>query len=242
MAKARMVHNKISRSLEVGELSIEGQLLFTWLITHADDDGRIIGDLRYIKITVVPQLDWSLELIKSYLDKMRGLGLIYFWQENNHWYIEFPKWKEHQYIAKDRYHPSLLPKHRNVSQLSTNRIQDVDKINTQSNISEFNPNKVNKSEVSQKGDAVKNTLSYKGLVNPKSYAPSSDGELAALETWKRLEPGNPFSFASTYLKALEKELPLRLFGQFASEIEQDKTVINRGAVFNKKVNDYFTQK
>ena len=26
------------------------------------------------------------------------------------------------------------------------------------------------------------------------------------------------------------------------EIEQDKTVINRGAVFNKKVNDYFTQK
>ena len=242
MANRRMIHSKISRSLEVGELPIEAQLLFTWMITHADDDGRMIGDLRYVKITVVPQMDWSTELIGNYLNKIKELGLIYYWQENNHWYVEFPKWGEHQYIAKDRYHPSLLPKYKNSQQLSTNRIQDVDKSDAQSNVSESNLNEVNKSEVNQNTIAVNKTHTYKGLVSPKSFIPSSDGELVAFEAWKRLEPNNSYALTTTYLKALEKGLPTNLFGQFASEIEQDKAVIKSGAVFNKKVDDYFAQK
>ena len=109
MAKARMLHNKISKSLQVDELPLPAQLLFSWMISWADDEGRIRGEPKYIKGTVVPLKNWSLKHIERYLQAMRNLGLIYYWSDNNEQYIEFVKWNEHQQIRKDRLIKSTIP-------------------------------------------------------------------------------------------------------------------------------------
>jgi len=123
MAKARMLHNKISKSLQVDSLPVPAQLLFTWMISWADDEGRLKGEPKYIKATVIPYKKWSIKNIDQYLQQMKEVGLIHHWQQNNEWFIEFVKWTEYQHIRKDRLDPSKLPSfsNKNVNQMTTNR-------------------------------------------------------------------------------------------------------------------------
>lgn len=64
-----MLHKKISVSIQVNNLSLPAKLLFTWLISHADDEGRLKGDILYVKATVVPMTNWSKSKVKSYLEE-----------------------------------------------------------------------------------------------------------------------------------------------------------------------------
>lgn len=245
MAKARMLHKKISVSVQVNKLTLPAKLLFTWMISHADDEGKLKGDIEFIKAMVVPMTKWSSKKIQSYLTEMKNQELIYYWQENTEWFIEFIKWKEHQYIQKDRFRSSDLPSfHKKVdNKVDTNCIQDVNTPSPQSNISESNLNEVNKSEVNDSNVAEKSP--YKGngaMVNPRTFEPSSEGEVAALEAWRKLEPKNSLAFKITYLNALGKGLPPNLFYQFVSEIRQDNTIKNPGAIFNEKVTSFLRTK
>lgn len=56
-AEARLIYNSISTSERVASLKVKGALLFTWLITHADSQGRMQGKPKVIKQLVVPFLD-----------------------------------------------------------------------------------------------------------------------------------------------------------------------------------------
>ncbi len=77
------------------------------------------------------------------------------------------------------------------------------------------------------------------LIKTKHFKPSTAGETAALEAYVALEPNNPPALTTTYLHACKRGLPVDLFYRFVSEIEQDPYIRNKGAVFNKKVEDYF---
>ena len=81
-----------------------------------------------------------------------------------------------------------------------------------------------------------------GLVNPRTFQPSNEGEVAAWEAWNQLEHANLMAFKVTYLTALNKGLPAEKFFQFVSEIKQDNTIKNPGAVFNSKVQTYLEKK
>ncbi len=246
MAKARMLHKKVSLSMQVNSLPLPAQLLFTWMISHVDDDGRLKGEPEYIKATVVPMKKWSFKQIEKHLLAIKDLGLIYYWEQNGEWFIELVKWKEHQQIQKDRYKPSDLPSfpNENGGNLYTSRIQPVNKSTPQSNIDESNSVKVNLSEYGKEESvADKNSFKKVGdLINPATYKPTSAVETAAYEAWKRLELNNPRAFYTTYIPAAKRGLPAELFYQFTSEIRQDPSIKNRGAVFNKKVDDYFNMK
>ncbi len=148
MAKARMLHKAISISVQVSNLSLEAQLLFTWLIAHADDEGRLKGEPKYIKATVVPYAQWTVEEVCEYLGEIHQQSLISYWQENNQWFIEFPTWKNYQYIAKDRFHKSSLPSYikDDVYESYTDGIQNSDTSTTQSNLVEDNQVKTNKTD------------------------------------------------------------------------------------------------
>jgi len=274
MAKARMLHNKISKSLQVDELPLPAQLLFSWMISWADDEGRIRGEPKYIKGTVVPLKNWSLKHIERYLQAMRNLGLIYYWSDNNEQYIEFVKWNEHQQIRKDRLIKSTIPSFKSspdnqsstISQPSDNQKTEETNISKSNSVQyNLNPSELkgvqpiadtnipykgsveeggNSTPVSEENPTADNFIS-KGVVrgiHPKSFEPQSNEELQALETWKRLEPDRPYTFYPTFLSAVNKGLPANKFGEFASEIEQDNTIRNRGQVFNKKVKDYLESK
>ena len=56
-AESRLIDNSISTSERVASLGVKGALLFTWLITHCDTQGRTPGSPNVIKLQVVPLID-----------------------------------------------------------------------------------------------------------------------------------------------------------------------------------------
>jgi len=242
-----MLHAKISVSLQVNKLPEPAQLLFTWMISHADDEGRLKGDAESVRALVVPMKHWSLKRMESYLDAIKREGLIYRWQEKNEWFIEFVKWTDHQYIQKDRFKASTLPEYDKeiVDTLDTVRIQTGSTSSPQAKVNEVKErerktSESNLNEPSQTKDNAQDTKPNKGKewANPKTFEASTEGEVAALEAWNQLEHFNPMAFQVTYLTALHKGLSPDKFYQFVSEIKQDPTIQNAGAVFNQKVKDY----
>ncbi len=243
MAKARMLHKSISYSIEVSNLTLPAQLLFTWMIAHADDDGRLKGDPKYIKGMIVPLMNWSIKKIRNYIEFMRNEGLIYYWEENNEWYIEFIKWTSFQSIQKDRYKPSALPSYSDKTgkQMSPSRIQIDNEIEPQSNIEQYSKTEINKGESNE----IIVSESFKGdgeFVDPKTFEPNSESEVAALAVHRKLEPNNKRAFTTTYLWAALQGLPANLFYQYCSEIQQSKTVRNSGAVFRTKALEYIEKR
>ncbi len=102
--------------------------------------------------------------------------------------------------------------------------------------------KINK--YSDKYSIAVNNTSEDGfqVIAPKGFQPSNEGEAAAYEAWNQLEHNNLLAFSTTYYAAYKKGLPASLFYQFVSEIKQDETIKNRGAVFNSKLAGYLEQK
>jgi hypothetical protein len=56
-AESRLIYNSISTSERVSSLGVKGALLYTWLITHCDTQGRMPGKPKVVKQQVVPFLD-----------------------------------------------------------------------------------------------------------------------------------------------------------------------------------------
>ena len=243
MAKARMLHKKISVSLQVNKLPLPARLLFTWMIAHADDDGRMRGEPEHIKASVVPLTKWSFKRVESYLEEMDVARLIHWWTnpKTGEWFVEFVNWKKYQTLKSDRYKESDLPSFSEESGDTTvpNVFQDGTRLAPQSNISELNSIEVNKSEEVADNDLF-DTVRKKSprIMFPKDFEPRNELELAALEAWRELEPNNQFAFMPTYLGAIKKGLPATIFYQFASEIKQDATIREKGKVFNAKVKEY----
>lgn len=249
MAKARMLHKKISLSMQVNNLSLPTQLLFTWMIAHADDDGKLRGEPEYIKATVVPMKKWSFGLIKKYMEEIKSNKLIYYWQENDEWFIEFIKWKDHQSIQSDRYKQSVLPSYKgDYGNTSLAKVLQPDSnMDTQSSVIESSDKtnlvEVNSSESKDSEIADKNSYKQETKISiPELKNMKSPSQVAAYEVWKEFEPDNLRAFYTTYLLAAFKGVPAEVIYQFASEMRQDKTIKNPGAVFNKKVENYLKNK
>jgi len=246
MNKRRMLHAKISVSSQVNRLCLPARLLFTWMIAHADDEGRLKGDVEAVKALVVPMVRWSFKTLQSYLEAMKREGLIYRWQENNEWFIEFVKWTDHQYIQKDRFKASTLPRYskESVDSLDTERIQTGNTSSPQAKVNEVKEREIKISEENTSENKLPTTEPNKGkeMTNPKTFQANTEGEVAALAAWNQLEHFNPMAFQVTYLTALHKGLPPDKFYQFTSEIKQDPTIEKPGAVFNSKVQAYLEEK
>ncbi len=242
MANARLIHRKISVSVQVNNLSDSAKLLFTWMIPYTDVEGKLKGDPLFVKATVIPMLRWPIKKVKKYIEEIANQDLIYYWQANNEWIIEFVNFRRYQTVRKDHEKASYLPSfHDKNDNLSTDQEQSEDSSKlAQSNISEDSEIEVNTSESNENNDiADKNTFKkIRKVLDPLNYQIESEGQLAAKEVWQEFESNNPKAFYTTYLKAYMKGVPAHLIRQFASEIKQDKTISNRGAIFNNKVETY----
>lgn len=107
MARRRSIATKISLSEQVDQLSDQAAMLFTWMIPHADDFGRLPGSVKKLAGMVVPlrrgRPGWSYEDIEGYLFEMEsttdetGTPLIARYQaENGITVIQLIKFDEHQ--------------------------------------------------------------------------------------------------------------------------------------------------
>lgn len=96
MANARMLHKKISLSEQVDHISERAQLLFTWMLSHADDFGRMPGSPVWVKGAVVPLKPWAIDEVEGYLQEMTHEGLILRYKSGGKQFIQFPSWEGHQ--------------------------------------------------------------------------------------------------------------------------------------------------
>ena len=107
-----MVANNICKDKDVHQLSDDTcRLLFTWLITFADCEGRTYGDPAIVKSTVYPRrTDITVEQIDGYLNELNSSGLILRYTAEDDLYILFPAFDKNQPgLRKDREPVSEIP-------------------------------------------------------------------------------------------------------------------------------------
>jgi hypothetical protein len=113
MASKRMISKSISLSLQVNSMTLLSQHLFTWMIPHADDYGRMTGNPAVIRAMVMPmctviqvapgveaQVQITNEIVDSCLDEMASNNLIVRYTVGGEAFLAFPKWEEHQTLSK----------------------------------------------------------------------------------------------------------------------------------------------
>jgi hypothetical protein len=122
MARGRMIDNCISISERINDLSLREAFIYTWIIPHLDDWGRISGSPRTLKALIFPmKKEISIKNIEDTLTKFKELGL-FLWEEvNGEMVLQMPfkEFNSHQSIseakrAKSKY-PEIIEeiKHKN---------------------------------------------------------------------------------------------------------------------------------
>ena len=112
MAKWRALHGSISTSEQVNRLTEFAQLLFTWMIPHADDWGILTGSPLGIRMKVIPGTNRSLEEIEEALTNIEHAGLIWRYEADGHGQlVQFRTWAGYQPIRADRQAPPKYPEH-----------------------------------------------------------------------------------------------------------------------------------
>lgn len=96
MAERRMVSKVISISEKVNSLSLFGRLLYTWMIPHADDFGRLPGSPIKIKALVVPMFDETIKDVGAALQDMHQLGIIAWYEVGGEKFIQITNFEDHQ--------------------------------------------------------------------------------------------------------------------------------------------------
>lgn len=109
MAQKRLIDKKISLSEKLAELPFGAQLLYTWMIPHADDFGLLQGSPRTIKAQVLPMADVSLADVTSWIIKMERLGLLksFKYQEKEFYHIQ--DFEKNQNLRHDMQPYIILP-------------------------------------------------------------------------------------------------------------------------------------
>jgi len=111
MAKGRLIHKKICMSGQVHMLSDDTcRLLYTWLLTHLDVEGRFYGDPQTVKSLVFPRrTDITTKQVDKYLNELQERWLIERYATQDDQYLWAPTWSVHQSLRRDREPPSFLP-------------------------------------------------------------------------------------------------------------------------------------
>ncbi len=129
MARGRFISREISIDKKVNQLSDAWSMLgFTWLLTHADREGRTYGDPEVVKSIVFPrQSSITTEQMEAYILEWQAVGLIDRYEVDGEFFIEFPNFNKHQVgLRKDKEPPSVIPE--NLRKLSANLPEDIRKI------------------------------------------------------------------------------------------------------------------
>jgi len=108
MPKGRMLNRSISRDERIARLSIHSAFLFTWMIPHADREGRMYAVPETIKGNICPLLSYfTLKRIKLCLRELETNNLCLIYGEGK--YLLFNGFNKNQRIDKDREAPSEIP-------------------------------------------------------------------------------------------------------------------------------------
>lgn len=97
--RARMLSWRISEDAAVQSLPNDtARLLFTWMIPHADNLGRLRGEPEWVLATIFPRRmnDVRTTSVQRFLTEMDALGLICWYEVDGLRYIQFRNWDKYQ--------------------------------------------------------------------------------------------------------------------------------------------------
>ena len=116
-ARARMLAPTISVSPRVNGLSLKAALIYTWLLAHCDDQGRMSGDAATSRGIVCPlRSDISIEDVRLALSDMEDVGLISIYEPPDMQWAPTPEiiqvldWWDYQHLRDPQ--PSQYPAKR----------------------------------------------------------------------------------------------------------------------------------
>ena len=248
MANRRMLSKSITTSLKLAMVeSIEAKLLFTWLIPHCDDDGRIQGDVRVIKGLVFPMETFGCHLVDTWLRELNHVGLLWWYADilTGDKYIQILKWDDHQTIRKDRRTPSKLPSYnKDLHTMSTewqtddghvvdkcrHKLNEVkireDKISTLVKPAETDPSKPDPEPEKTDSDASNGHV-FKRAVSPtKNLIVTAEMHKVFTDAFSRVNYMDEYAKAAGWLQAnpqkMKKDLKRFLFNWLAKAEEREK--------------------
>ena len=109
MPRRRMIDPDFWNDGRVKRLSPTERLLFIGMISHADDEGRLLADPAFLRSKVFPYDDFSLEDITSMRDHIIEINPnVEIYQNASEDYLYFRKWPRYQKPSHPQ--PSKLPK------------------------------------------------------------------------------------------------------------------------------------
>lgn len=109
MPRRRMLDPDFWNDSRVKRLSPTERLLFIGMISHADDDGRLLADPAFLRSKIFPYDDFTLEQITSMRDHIiESNPNLQLYQNAGEEYLYFRKWPRYQKPSHPQ--PSKLPK------------------------------------------------------------------------------------------------------------------------------------
>lgn len=91
-----MISKVISISEKVNGLSLFGRLLYTWMIPHTDDFGRMTGSPAKVRALVVPMGEETISEVEQALREMSNRGLIQWYEVDGERFVQIINFDEHQ--------------------------------------------------------------------------------------------------------------------------------------------------
>lgn len=108
MARIRTIKPEMPGHPSVKKLSRDARLLFVWLITDADDQGRFVASPKRLAGQLYPEdEDVDGPQVEGWLVEIEAQGMIRRYVHNGARYGVITSWKDHQKISKPA--PSRLP-------------------------------------------------------------------------------------------------------------------------------------
>jgi len=107
-----MINKAICADKKINNLSNDtSRLAFTWLVIHADKEGRTHGDPAMVRSMLFPRRDdVTVEQVESYITEWAVRGLIVRYESNDDLWIWFPNFEKNQLgLRKEREPDSIIP-------------------------------------------------------------------------------------------------------------------------------------
>ncbi len=109
MPRRRLIAPHFWEDSRVKALLLPERLFLVGMISHADDEGRLLADPAYLRSKIFPYDDFTLEEIKTMRDHIIEMNPnVQLYINNGEEYIAFRKWSRYQKPSHPQ--PSILPK------------------------------------------------------------------------------------------------------------------------------------
>ena len=145
-AKGRMLNRSISTSRKLAKCDDRTALIFSWIIPHTDDYGRMDGEAKMVKAQVCPLRDYTEKDVQTSLDQLESVGLIRRYEVNGETYLEVIAYNDNQYHRPDRQRKGECPDpvSGQIPNDDSSLTPDNDSALTDDNDNELTPDDVNK--------------------------------------------------------------------------------------------------